>query len=99
MPARLGTYAAAGLPWILKDNRHSQVAIQSIAQRLDVGIFFRDFADLGDQLRDREWIAQLTTNMRASRHQFAFDSHVDRLVSFFRQAIARRAGQLTRMVR
>lgn len=98
LPARLGTYAAAGLPWILKDNRHSRVAVQSLAQRHDVGIFFRDFAGLGEQLRDRERIAQLTANMRASRHQFAFDSHVERLVGFFRQTIARRIGLIERAV-
>jgi glycosyltransferase involved in cell wall biosynthesis len=96
LPARLGTYAAAGLPWILKDNRHSRVAIQSIAQRLDVGVFFQDFADLGAQLGDRSRVAQLSANMRAARHQFAFDSHVERLVGFFRQVIARRNGTIAR---
>jgi glycosyltransferase involved in cell wall biosynthesis len=90
LPARLGTYAAAGLPWILKDNRGSRVAIQSIAERLDVGIFFRDFADLGAQLADRPRMMQLSNNMRASRRDFAFDHHVERLVGFFRRVIAAR---------
>ena len=93
LPARLGTYAAAGLPWIMKDNRHSRVAMQSLAQRYDVGLFFSDFADLAAQLRDRERVAQLTTNMRASRHHFVFDSHISRLLAFFRQTIARHAGE------
>jgi glycosyltransferase involved in cell wall biosynthesis len=93
LPARLGTYAAAGLPWIMKDNRHSRVAMQSLAQRYDLGIFFNDFADLAGQLRDHERVAQLTTNMRVSRHHFAFDSHIDRLVAFFRQTIARHGGE------
>ncbi|HEX6293280.1 MAG TPA: glycosyltransferase family A protein [Herpetosiphonaceae bacterium] len=92
LPARLGTYAAAGLPWILKDNRHSRVAVQSLAQRYDVGVFFHDFADLAEQLRDRTRLAQLTTNMRLARQHFAFDYHVDRLVAFFRKMIARRGG-------
>jgi hypothetical protein len=90
LPARLGTYAAAGLPWILKDNRSSRVAIQSLAQRYDVGIFFTDFADLAEQLRDRVRMGQLSANMRAARQHFSFDAHVDRLVAFLRQAIGRR---------
>ena len=92
LPARLGTYAAAGLPWILKDNRHSRVAVQSLAQQHDVGIFFNDWSDLARQLGDRERVMELNRNMRAARHAFAFDTHVDDLVAFFRRAIARRAS-------
>jgi glycosyltransferase involved in cell wall biosynthesis len=87
LPARMGTYAAAGLPWILKDNRHSRVAIQSVAQQYDMGVFFQDFQDLASQLRDRPRLEQLTNNMRQARLDFAFDSHVDRLVAFFRERI------------
>ncbi|HYN88278.1 MAG TPA: glycosyltransferase, partial [Ardenticatenaceae bacterium] len=90
LPARLGTYAAAGLPWILKDNRHSRVAIQSIAQHHDVGIFYKDFEDLTAQLRDRPRLEQLTANMRAARCEFAFDPFVDDLIALFRKAIERR---------
>lgn len=90
VPARLGTYAAAGLPWIMKDNRPAFVAMQHLAEQLDVGVFFRDFDDLAAQLRDRERMAQRTHNMRAARKQFAFDTHVDDLVAFFRAAIERR---------
>lgn len=89
LPARLGTYAAAGLPWILKDNRDSRVAIQGLALRYDVGLLFGDFADLAAQLRDRDRLARLTANMRAARADFAFDTHVDRLIAFFRAAIER----------
>ena len=90
LPARIGTYAAAGLPWILKDARPSKTAIQNLAMRHDVGVFFRDFADLGKQLRDRRRMAKLTQNMRAARHQFAFDTHVDELVTFLRRVTDRR---------
>lgn len=89
MPARLGTYCAAGLPWILKDNRHSRVGLQSVALQHDVGIFFKDLADLAEQLRDRQRLAQLTENMRRARKQFAFDTHVESLTAFFRRAIDR----------
>jgi hypothetical protein len=87
LPARLGTYALAGLPWILKDNHHSRVAMQSLAVQHDVGIFFKDFAELATQLRDRQRLAQLTANMRSARSHFAFDTHVDRLTQFFQRII------------
>jgi glycosyltransferase involved in cell wall biosynthesis len=92
LPARLGTYAAAGLPWILRDNRGSRVAVQSLAQQHDVGVFFEHFEDLAAQLRDHERMAVLNQNMRAARHHYAFDSHVDELLAFFRRAIARRGA-------
>ncbi|GAC1359642.1 MAG: hypothetical protein NVSMB42_19010 [Herpetosiphon sp.] len=89
LAARIGTYAFAGLPWILKDNRRAVVSIQSIAMLHDIGVFFTDYRDLARQLRDRTRLAQLTSNMRAARHHFAFDTHVPRLIEFFRGAIER----------
>lgn len=88
LPARLGTYAAAGLPWILKRNAPAIVAVEQLARRYEVGLCFDDFADLAAQLRDRLRLEQLTANMRAARPQFAFDTHVDELVAFLRQTIA-----------
>lgn len=90
LPARLGTYAAAGLPWIMRDNRHSLVAMQTLAQRHDFGLFFRDFADAAAQLRDRPRLAQLTANARAAREDFAFETHAPALIALFRQVILRR---------
>ncbi|MDQ4076949.1 MAG: glycosyltransferase family 2 protein [Chloroflexota bacterium] len=89
LPARLGTYAAAGLPWIMKDNKPSRVALQQIARRHEIGIFFTDFDDLGAQLHDHSTLSALAANMRAARHLFAFDTHVSDLVAFFREAIRR----------
>lgn len=90
LPARLGTFAAAGLPWIMRDNRPSLVAIQRIAEQYDFAVAFRDFADLAGQLRDRPRLEELTANARKHRFQFAFDTHVDELVNLFRRAIATR---------
>lgn len=89
LPARLGTYAAAGLPWILKNNAPSIVAIERLARELDVGVLFHDHADLAAQLRDRDRLRRLTANMREHRHRFAFDTYADELIAFFRHAIAR----------
>ncbi len=87
LPARIGTYGAAGLPWLLKDNPGSQVAIANLARRHDIGVFFRDYADLAAQLRDRPRVAQLTANARRARPEFAFDTHVDELIQFMRRMI------------
>ncbi|WP_425557442.1 glycosyltransferase [Deinococcus aluminii] len=91
LPARLGTYAAAGLPWIMRDNRHSLVAMQTLAQDHDFGVFYRDFADLAAQLRDRPRLEELTANARAARRLFAFDTHAADLVDFFRRVLAAQA--------
>jgi hypothetical protein len=91
LPARLGTFAAAGLPWILRDNPDARIATHALARRHDVGLFSRDYADLAAQLRDRRRLATLTTNMRVARRQFAFDTHVDALVAFFRRVMRRHA--------
>ncbi|EYB69146.1 hypothetical protein DEIPH_ctg011orf0128 [Deinococcus phoenicis] len=88
LPARLGTYAAAGLPWIMRDNRTSLVAMQTLAQQHDFGIFYRDFADLGAQLRDRSRLEDLTAHARAARRLFAFDTHADGLLNFFSRILA-----------
>lgn len=93
LPARIGAYAAAGLPWIMRDNADSCVATQRLAARHDVGVYFADVQDLAAQLRDRHRIAHLTANMRRARREFAFDTHVERLVEFFRSAIDRRQGR------
>src|SRR5690606_10232723 len=60
MPARLGAYAGAGLPWLLKDTPNCRTGLRSIAQKYDVGVFFKDFCDMGDQLRDRPRMKQMT---------------------------------------
>ncbi|WP_345463737.1 glycosyltransferase [Deinococcus carri] len=98
LPARLSTYAAAGLPWIMRDNRHSLVAMQTLAQELGFGIFYRDFAALAAQLRDRPRLEEQTANARAARHLFAFDTHVGELLTFFRRILATQPFSATAQV-
>lgn len=87
LPARLGTYAAAGLPWIMRDNSGSALAVQHIAGELDVGLPFTTWEELAAKLRDHQRLGQLTANMRTARHTFSFDAHVDALVGLFRRVI------------
>jgi hypothetical protein len=88
-PARIATMALAGLPLIQRDNGDAVVATQRLARRHEIGLFFRDMAHLRDQLRDEALMARLRANARATREQFTFDYHADRLLAFFRQVIAR----------
>ncbi|QRO01001.1 glycosyltransferase family 2 protein [Archangium violaceum] len=93
LPARLGTYASAGLPWILRDNSHSRVALDTLARRLDVGIFANNGQELAQQLRDRARLQQLTRNMRQARSAFCFDDQLPRLMEFFQRLIERRRSR------
>jgi glycosyltransferase involved in cell wall biosynthesis len=95
-PARLATLAAAGLPLIQQDNDGSIVATQSLAHALDIGLFVRDMADLGDQLRDTTRLDSLRHNAWRHRDTFTFDYHAPNLVSFFREVIALRRSAAAR---
>ena len=89
-PARLATYAAAGLPWIQLDNSGAYVASQALAQELDVGLFLDQPDELARVLRDPERMSQVRENMWRARDRFTFDAHADDLVAFFREAVAAR---------
>ncbi|MEN9938784.1 MAG: hypothetical protein RLZZ387_5363 [Chloroflexota bacterium] len=88
LPARIGTYAAAGLPMIQYDNSGSIVSMQSIARRYDVGVFFKTAEELRAQLGDEQRMAQLRANMWAARPEFTFDHHADTLIGFLRRVLA-----------
>mgnify|MGYP001213472187 CR=1 FL=1 len=87
-PARLGGYAAAALPFLLKQG-NGRTALINLAQKHDIGVLFDTPYDLADQLRDRVRLRRITANMRAVRHEFAFDTHADALITFFRDCIER----------
>ena len=72
----------------MRDNGDAIVATQRLAARYDVGVPFTTVQDLVQQLRDGPRLAALTANMRAARREFAFDTHVDRLVAFFQRVIS-----------
>ena len=91
-PARMGTLAVSGVPMIQRDNSGSVVATQTLARELDVGVFYRDAADLAAQLRDRPRMEALRANVWRRREHFTFDAHVEELVGFLRSVIAAHAG-------
>jgi hypothetical protein len=90
-PARIATLAVAGLPMIQRDNAGAVVAAQTLAQRLDVGLFYDGIDGLAAQLREAGRMERLRANMWRQRGLFAFDTHVPALVAFFRE-VMRQAG-------
>ena len=88
-PARTATLAAAGVPMIQYDNTGSLVAMQSLVQALDMGIFYRDAEELAGQLSDQQKMARLRRNVWDHRERFTFDHHADALLDFFRAVISR----------
>ncbi len=90
IPARLGTYAVAGLPLLQPDHGTSVVATQTLARDLGVGVFFRDAESFASELHDRAAMERRRETMWHARHEFAFDRHAEELVALFRRAIAAR---------
>jgi hypothetical protein len=88
-PARLTTLLAAGVPVIQRDNAGAVVATQTLVRNRQLGVFYRDIAELANQLRDRELMGRLRDSVWRQRLDFTFDAHADDLVAFFRKVIAR----------
>jgi len=88
LPARLATYAAAGLPVIQLANPGAAVATQRVARELGTGVFFSEIPELAATLANRSRVDLLAENAWLSRSGFVFDSHADRLVAFFQQVLA-----------
>jgi len=87
MPARISTYASAGLPIIQIDNSGNIVAAEEYLRKLDIGLFFSDFYDLSNKLKNTDAIEILRNNVLANRKKFCFDYYVPELISLFRKAI------------
>ncbi|CAA9304410.1 MAG: Glycosyl transferase, family 2 [uncultured Frankineae bacterium] len=90
-PARIPTYASAGLPMLLQSSPGSTVA----AQRLlgDSAVDYDDVDDLVARLTDRSALRAAATASWEGRARFTFDAHVDRLVDVLLAAVQRRAGR------
>ncbi|MBD0259553.1 MAG: glycosyltransferase family 2 protein [Cytophagales bacterium] len=97
-PARMATLAAAGLPMLQRDNTGHLVATQTLIRDMNLGLFFRNMEELGNQLRDKARMEALRENVWAQRHYFSFDYHTDALVAFFRQIIHRKSEGQARVV-
>ena len=86
-PARISTLAAAGLPMIQKNNAIHTVATQSLTKKMDIGVFYSTFEELGDKLKNKKQMKILRDNCWNQRLTFSFDYHADDLISFFYSVI------------
>ncbi len=87
-PARIPTYASAGLPMLQQASPGSVVA----AERLlgDSAVRYDDVDDLAARLHDRTALDRAAQASWDGRARFTFDAHVDRLVAVLERAVARR---------
>jgi glycosyltransferase involved in cell wall biosynthesis len=86
-PARISTYAMAGLPMLQRDNSDHIVAAQSITDQLDIGVTFKTFSELKVVMGNNARMDELRRNVWANRFHFCFDAHADELILFFRKVI------------
>jgi glycosyltransferase involved in cell wall biosynthesis len=86
-PARIPTLAVAGLPLLQRENDGAIVATQALAKSRDMGIFFTEMEELGEKLRERDSVTRASQRSWEQRGEFLFDTHADRLISFFRNVI------------
>lgn len=86
LPARLGTYAAAGLPWIHRANPGHRIAVNTLAVRLGAGIPYTTADDLAAALHAEIDTHTRSTAVRAHRYELTFDHHADALIALMRTA-------------
>ncbi len=86
-PARLSTLAAAGLPMIQYNNSGNWVAGQLLLEKLDAGIFIKNFEELGPKLNEKTRMNELRENIWKHRMEFTFDYYVSELTAFFKEVI------------
>lgn len=87
LPARIGVLAAAGLPMIQKDQPGHAVATQEMLNGYKIGILYTSINDLISKLKDEAHMKGMAENVLKYRSNFAFDSHVNDLLSFFNRII------------
>jgi hypothetical protein len=88
-PARLPTYASAGLPMLQQRSPGCVVAVERLLG--SAGVLYDDVDDLVARLRDRASLDAAAAASWSGRARFTFDAHADRLVGVLRGAVAARA--------
>lgn len=89
-PARMSTYAAAGLPIIQRKNEGCIVAVEQCLKEKNMGVLFTDFGHLACLLKDKEFMNDKQTSVMVHRDEFCFDHYVPHMVDLFRKAISER---------
>jgi glycosyltransferase involved in cell wall biosynthesis len=97
-PARIGPLVASGLPLIMRNNRGHAVAMQSMAEKREIGIFYDTYEDLAAQLYDHAGLKRLGDQVMKQRESFSFDYHVPRLISFFKEVVEHKRSSTAKIL-
>lgn len=87
-PARMATYAMAGLPMLMHNNEKHLVHHQRFLESYNMAIAINSFSDLRRIFEDKERIRKIRNDVWNNRKIFCFDYYVDDLISFFKEIIA-----------
>jgi len=82
-PYRYSAYLAAGLP--LAVMHEGQDAMKALVQQHGIGVVYRDYDDLAEQLRDAQHMARLDDAARTNRTAFSFDAQAPHLADILQQ--------------
>jgi glycosyltransferase involved in cell wall biosynthesis len=96
-PARMSTYAMAGLPMLMRDNQGHRVACQEFLEKENMALLFPNFENLRAVFENTSEVEALRTNVWNKRKQFSFDYHVDDLVAFFNKIISKKHKKSVRL--
>lgn len=86
-PARMSTYAMAGLPMLMHDNTGHLVHHQQYLQHLNMAIPVKSFSSVAQAFADKQRISAIRKSTWDGRHIFCFDNYADSLIDFFRKVI------------
>lgn len=86
-PARMATYAMAGLPMIMHDNTGHIVHHQKYLESYNMAITIQSCDDLKCKFSDKGTMVYTRENVWENKMIFNFDFYVDELISFFKEVI------------
>jgi hypothetical protein len=90
-PARIPTYAAAGLPLLQQRSPGCVVAAERLVG--DAGVLYDDLDHLVERLRDRRAVHEAAEASWRGRRRFAFDTHADALLAVLAPARLQRTSR------
>lgn len=86
-PARLSTYAAAGLPMIMHDNSRHIVHHQQFLEKMNMALPISSIKQLKEYFDNKNLMAKKREDVWKNRMEFCFDKHVEELEKFFYKVI------------
>ena len=86
-PARLSTYAAAGLPMIMHDNSGNVVHHQQYLEKMNMALPISSIKQLKEYFDNKPLMEKKREDVWRNRMEFCFDKHVEELEEFFHRVI------------